>query len=168
VGDNNPGILLVTSGLKSLPMKTFYKLRTPFLLMAGVWLLWSCGSSDLSPEEKVTKLLSSGTWQSTTAGSSIKIGPDDVTDDFFQGFTLRFTKDQFFTTGNSPVWLAQDIWHFKQGSKAGVIVRGMDDREITIVEVSSTVLKFSLEWDQTTYGGKTSSLPGVYEFTLTK
>jgi hypothetical protein len=129
----------------------------------------NCGS-DPTPEEKVTKLLISGTgtWSPSSASNSITVDGIDVKQDLFPGFTLKFTKDKIFTTGTSPVWLREDTWHFKEGSKATIIIRGMDDKEISINEITSSQLKISLEWDQTTFGGRKASLPGLYEFILDK
>jgi hypothetical protein len=140
------------------------------LILFSFLLFVNCGGSDPTAEEKVTKLLikGDGTWEPSSAANSITVEGIDVKEDLFPGFTLRFTKDKIFTTGTSPVWLREDTWHFKEGSKATIIIRGMDDKEITIAEISSTQLKISLEWDQTTYGGRKASLPGLYEFILDK
>jgi hypothetical protein len=136
-----------------------------------LFIFVSCGGPDPTVEEKVTKLLTSGdgTWEPSIAANSITVDGIDVQDDLFPGFTIRFTEDKIFTTGTSPVWLREDTWRFKEGSKATIIIRGMDNKEISIAEISSTQLKLSLEWDQTTYGGgRQASLPGLYEFTLEK
>jgi hypothetical protein len=130
----------------------------------------NCGGDDPTAEEKVTKLLTKGdgTWEPSAIANSITVEGIDVKEDLFPGFTIRFTKDKVFTTGTSPVWLREDTWQFKEGSKATIIIRGMDDKEISIAEISSTQLKISLEWDQTTYGGRIASLLGLYEFILDK
>ena len=141
-----------------------------FLILLCFIALVNCGGSDPTAEEKVTKLLTSGngTWEPSTAANSITVDGIDVKEDLFQDFTIRFTADKIFTTGTSPVWLREDTWHFKEGSKATIIIRGMDDKEISINEISASQLKLSLEWDQTTYGGRKASLPGLYEFILDK
>jgi len=141
-----------------------------FLILLCFIFFVNCGGSDPTAEEKVTKLLTSGngTWEPSAAANSITVDGIDVKEDLFPGFTIRFTSDKIFTTGTSPVWLREDTWHFKEGSKATIIIRGMDDKEISINEISSTQLKLSLEWDQTTYGGRKASLPGLYEFILDK
>jgi hypothetical protein len=110
----------------------------------------------------------------------------DVKEELFPGLTMKFTASQIIVTGSSatptgvsPVWFydennpdapyTPDTWSFKDTNKqiADVIKRGSDGREITIVKISSTELIIQMEWDQTTYG-RTASLPGIYEFTLTK
>lgn len=135
------------------------------LIFASPLLLSNCGGDELSKEDQVTNLLSSGTWKPNS--NPIKIGSDDVSE-LFPGFTIRFTKNQIFTTGTTPVWAREDTWKFKPGSNAQVIIRGSDSREISIVEVTNAQLKISIEWDKTSYGGRQNSLPGLYEFTLNK
>lgn len=143
-----------------------------------VVVLTNCGGGD-SPtaEEKATKLLKSGIWKTTSSTSTVILDNIDVKQDLFSDLGLQFTDTQINVTGSSPVWtldkngntVSSYPWEFKEGSKAKVLVRGSDDREITVIELSSTVFKFSIEWDQTTYGnGRVKSLPGTYEFTLTK
>jgi hypothetical protein len=139
------------------------------ILFSLASLLGSCSEeTELSPEEKVRKLLTSATWK-PASGAPITLEGIDVQDELFSGFTIKFTKDRVITTGTSPVWLRDDTWRFKGGSNATVLIRGMDDIEISIVEVSNSQLKLTLEWDQTTFEpGRLASLPGTYEFTLRK
>lgn len=121
---------------------------------------------ELTEQENVAAILTSGTW-SPASSAGITLAEIDVTSDYFAGFTLRFTSDRLFTTGTTPVWLRQDTWRFKDNS-SDIIIRGQDDKEITIIRITDTELKLALEWTETTYGGKTNSLPGTYTFTLTK
>jgi hypothetical protein len=139
------------------------------ILLSFASLLGSCSEdAEISPEEKVRKLLTSATWK-PASGTPITLEGNDVQDELFSGFTIKFTKDRIITTGTSPVWLREDTWHFKAGSKATVLIRGMDDTEISILEISKSQLKLSLKWDQTTFEpGRLASLPGTYEFTLGK
>jgi hypothetical protein len=148
-----------------------FRLLFLVIILSGFFLLTNCGGgAGPTPEERITKLLTSGTWTASAASSSIILEGIEVKGDLFPGLTLRFTPkpQQIIATGTSPVWDATDTWAFKPGSKAMVLIRGSDEREITIVEISSSVFKFTMEWDETTYGGKSTSLPGTYEFTLTK
>jgi hypothetical protein len=139
-------------------------------IIASIPLLFSHCSEEPEPtiEEQVTRLLTTGTWSATATGASITLSGNDVVNDLFQGFTLRFTNNRIFTTGTSPIWLPEDTWQFKPGSNATIIIRGMDGREIPIREVTNTQLRISLEWDKTTFGGRQKSLPGLYEFILTR
>jgi hypothetical protein len=142
--------------------------QTGFILI--VLLLWRCGGGDEpTKQEKVTKLLTQngGNWQPSALANSITIDDIDVEDELFPDFEITFSKTQITTLGTSPVWPASDTWMFKD-KNADVIIRGSDDREITIVSISSTQLIIEMEWDQTTYGGRTKSLPGLYQFVLTK
>lgn len=140
------------------------------LLSICFLLFIKCGGSDPTAEEKVKDILTKGdgTWTPSQA-NSITLEGMDVQEDLFPGFTLRFTDDKIFTTGTSPVWLREDTWYFKEGAKGKILIRGMDDKEITIKEISSAQIIFTLEWDQTTFeSGRLASLPGIYEFTLGK
>lgn len=120
-------------------------------------------------QERVTSLLTAGTgtWVPKSGGGITTQGVD-VTADLFKDFTIRFTSTQIFTTGTTPVWLRQDTWKFKSGT-AGIIIRGQDNQEITIKNISETELALTLVWDQTTYeGGRKKSLQGEYQFVLSK
>lgn len=120
-------------------------------------------------QEKVTALLTGGTglW-SPPASNAITLAGVDVTEELFSGFSIRFTATQLFTTGTTPVWLREDTWQFKPGSST-IIIRGQDNKEVTIEEINESQLKLTLDWDQTTFeGGRSGSLPGQYEFIFNK
>lgn len=149
------------------------KLKTAFAVLA-LALFSACGGSDPKPTpteaEKVTAMLTgngTATWKpAATAG--VLVDGVDVTTDLFSGFSITFQEKTFTTTGTSPVWLRQDTWTFKDES-AKVIIRGQDNKEITITEISETQLKLTLEWTQTTHsGGRAGSLKGKHEFILNK
>jgi hypothetical protein len=133
--------------------------------------LTSCDKGEeLSKVERATKLLTQngGTWSPTTA--SITMDGLDVTTEFFTGFSITFADGTFTTSGTSPMWLREDTWSFKDET-AKVIVRGQDGKELNVVELTSSKLVVTLEWDQTTTaeeGGRKKSLPGTYQFELTK
>jgi len=124
--------------------------------------------AEQSEQEKVTALLTggAGTWAPASSGG-ITLEGIDVAEEFFSGFTIRFTATEIITTGTTPVWLRLDTWVFKQGSST-IIIRGQDSKEIAIESISETELRLTLEWNQTTFGGKTKSLPGRYQFVLNK
>jgi hypothetical protein len=160
----------------STNMKT--NMKNILTMVASVAILFSLATltacdkgPELTKEERATKLLTSGggTW-APSATSRVTMDGIDVTDDFFSGFSITFAEGTFTTAGTSPMFLRDDTWTFKDKS-ATVIVRGQDQKEITIVELTKTKLVMTLEWDQTTYedeGGRKRSLPGEYEFVLTK
>jgi hypothetical protein len=122
-----------------------------------------------SEQEKVVAMLTSGTgtWAPATASNSVTVAGFDVTEEFFSDFTIRFSNNQLFTTGTTPVWLRQDTWQFKSGV-ADILIRGQDSREVKIENISETELKLTLNWPLTTFGGRSRSLPGTYVFTLKK
>jgi hypothetical protein len=136
-------------------------------------ITFSCGGNDPEPKatesEKVAKMLTAGgkTWTLPASGG-VTVDGVDVTDDLFSGFSITFGKETFTTTGTSPVWLRQDTWTFKDET-AKAFIRGQDQREITITEISDTQLQLTLEWPAlTTEGGRQGSLKGKHEFTLNK
>lgn len=133
-----------------------------------------CKKDDPEPQlteaEKTTEILTSGTGTWTPASTAgVTVDGLDVTSDLFDGFTIAFTADKIITTGTTPVWLREDTWHFKDET-ARVIIRGQDNKEIVIEDISETELQLSLEWDKTTYaeGGRSKSIPGTFVFTLSK
>ncbi len=143
------------------------------ILIGSCVVISSCKGDEpsLTQQQKVTKLLTDngGTWTlPSTAG--VVVDGLDVTSDLFQGFSITFGDGTLTTTGTSPVWLRNDTWSFKDET-ATVIIRGQDNKEVTIKEITKDNLVLSLDWDQETYapdGGRTRSIKGTYEFVLTK
>lgn len=132
----------------------------------------ACGS-DPAPapaqSEKVREMLTAGggTWTPASL-SGVTVDGVDVTEDLFSGFSITFHENTFTTTGTTPVWLREDTWRFKDET-AKVIIRGQDNKEITITDISATQLKLTLEWTETTTsGGRQYSLKGKHEFLLDK
>jgi hypothetical protein len=150
-------------------MKTYLTYAIVALLLIS---LPCCKKDSAKPsqEQRVTTLLIKGTgkWTPSLAGG-VTVEGLDVTEDLFKDFSITFTADKFFTTGTTPVFLREDTWRFKDDT-ATIILRGQDDKEITVETVSENELQLSLEWDQTTYeeGGRTRSIPGTVVFTMTK
>lgn len=137
----------------------------------------ACKGNDPDPvdpeptvKEKRTEILLAGGSSWAPSASGIKVDGVDVTEDLFDGFSIKFTSaSQFTTTGTTPVWERSDTWSFKDDN-ATAIIRQSDGKEITISSISDTELKLTLEWDEYTYeeGGRKKSIPGTYEFVLTK
>jgi hypothetical protein len=155
--------------------RNIFQMKLQIIAVAAVCLFSSCGGSDPKPQktesEKVTELLTAGddAWILPTSGGGVLVDGVDVTDDLFPGFTITFLEETFTTTGTSPVWLREDTWRFKDQT-AKVMIRGQDDREISIEEISATQLKLTLEWAETTTvdGGRERSLKGKHEFILNR
>lgn len=156
-------------------MKTLHKLSWVFGL-AAVIAFGSCGGgSDPDPEpeptpaQKATRMLTagSGTW-APAGNAGITVDGVDVTNELFEGFSIKFADGTYTTTGTTPVFPREDTWKFKDESGT-VIIRGSDDREMTLSEISDTQLKLTLYWDETTTdAGRTGSLKGKHEFLLKK
>jgi hypothetical protein len=157
--------------MKYYSIKAFVQKTLMMVTLLSIVLLNSCKKDDPSPTavQKVTRTLTAegGTWTPPSTGG-VTIDGTDVTQDLFDGFSITFSDDgSLTTTGTSPVWLREDTWRFNDAT-ATVILRGQDDKEIILEEVTKDQVKFSLEWDQTTTGGRSRSLKGKHVFTLNK
>ncbi|MBI1767753.1 MAG: hypothetical protein HYR67_05235 [Bacteroidetes bacterium] len=85
----------------------------------------------------------------------------------YQGLTLTFTATTYTSTNGKAVWPASGTWTFV--SPNGKTIKRDDGLLIDIVEISSTKLKLSFIWANTTLGGgRESSVGGQNVFTLTK
>jgi hypothetical protein len=147
------------------------KIFAASLVVAFLLVLSACKKDDAKPTEqqRITTLLTKGTgkWIPSASGG-VTVEGLDVTEDLFKDFTITFTADKLFTTGTTPVFLREDTWHSKEGNPS-IILRGQDDKEITIEAISETELQLSLEWDQTTYEeGRQRSIPGTVVFAMSK
>jgi hypothetical protein len=153
------------------------KLRIAFIRSASIAAIvalafsMSCKSDEptLTPEQRVTKILTDngGKW-SLPAVAGVTVDGLDVTQDLFKGFSITFGDGTLTTTGTTPVWLRQDTWSFKDES-ATVIVRGQDNKEITISEITNDQLILTLEWEFDTFdSGRKKSIKGTYQFALEK
>lgn len=150
------------------------KYSKSLLIVAFTVLVFSCkqddGPAPTEAEKRLGLLIAgNGTWDlPATGGVLLADGSSslDITE-LFQDFTVKFTEGGYTTTGTTPVWARSGTWEFKDDS-GEVFVRN-DGLEVTIIEITDTSLKFSLEWDQTTYEeGRPRSLPGTHTFTLGK
>ena len=162
------------SNLNKDCMKTLQNLlsRTALAVtLLSLLCIVSCKSDDPQPsaQEKVTKMLTDkgGTWTLPSV-AGVTVDGLDVTQDLFPGFSITFGDGTLTTTGTTPVWLRQDTWRFKDES-ATVIIRGQDNKEVTISEITADALVLTLQWDQQTFeGGRTKSIKGSHKFTLSK
>jgi hypothetical protein len=156
-------------------MKKITTLTLPIfaiLALTSLTTIIGCKGDDPKPltkEEEMTALLiaGNGTWTPPATGG-VTVDGQDVTEDLFEGFSIKFSDGTLTTTGTTPVWKRQDTWSFKDET-ATVMLRGQDNKEITFTRVSDTEIKLTLTWDQTTTEpGRTKSIEGVHVFTLTK
>lgn len=158
--------------MKSVTLKASQK-RLFVISLGFAAVLFACGDDGDRPApgqvEKVTKALTAdgGRWTPPATGG-VTVDGVDVTADLFPGFSITFLKGTLTTTGTTPVWLREDTWRFKDET-ATVIIRGQDDKEITIESISDTQLKLTLEWTTTTTApGRQRSIKGKYQFVLNK
>lgn len=129
------------------------------------------GVAPLTEAEKRTEILiaGNGTWAISTSGG-VLVGEGANTIDaaeLFQDFSITFTASGYTTTGTTPVWARSGTWTFVDDT--GTKFRRNDNLEVTIIDISATALKFSLQWNETTYeDGRSKSLAGLHTFTLSK
>jgi len=170
-----------------MSMKLFSNSTITSFFLFSLIVITACKEDEPSQQEKYTQLLTQngGQWSPAAGSNAIILEDIDVTDELFPGFTVKFTSDLITVTGTSltpsgisPVWFSPDdpdmpytpdTWGFKDPNVnvADVIEVG-SGREITIVSITATELVLQMEWDGDPTYGRTSSLPGVYTFTLTK
>lgn len=144
--------------------------RAAFVMLAVTFVM-SCKPDEptLTPEQRVTKILTDngGKWNLPSV-AGVTVDGLDVTQDLFKNFSITFGEGTLTTTGTTPVWLRNDTWSFKDES-ATVIVRGQDNKEITIAEITDNQMILTLEWDKETFeGGRAKSIKGTYQFVLEK
>ncbi len=126
-------------------------------------LLFIAGCADNTPEPETTrvqKLLIGGEWSVQT----VTVNSVDQTNNLYKNLKITFTDGNFTSTGGLPVWQATGTWSFVDNT-AKKIKRG-DGVELTLVEVTSKKLTFTLPWTKTTLGGRVESLPGETKFVM--
>jgi hypothetical protein len=142
-----------------------------FLVIFSLLFFSNCKKKDdpepePTEEERVTALLTAGQWAPATGNWVVVDGVSVV--ELFADFKISFTNTGYTTTGTSPVWPQTGTWKFKTGSTK-IFIRDADQVEVTIETLDEKNLKLSLFWDkETTKPGRTSSIKGKHEFTLTK
>jgi hypothetical protein len=146
-------------------MKTI-NLLFSLLIIVSLITFSNCGDTKKDPEpteaEKTTKLLTAATWKL----QSLTI--DGVSDDkFFKGLTITFSATGYTTTNGDPIWPASGTWDYSDGPTSARKIKRNDNVEVTIDEITASNLTLSLQWDKTTTGGRTSSIPGKHIFKLT-
>ena len=115
---------------------------------------------DPTAQETQLKKLVAKTWNV----QSVKVDGVDHTE-LFQNMTLTIAKSSFTSTYGGTVWPAAGTWEF--ADQRGTLMNRGDNLSVTIVDVSHTELKLSLQWSETTFGpGRISSIGGLHEFTF--
>lgn len=129
-------------------------------LVAGSLVFSSCKKDDESAKDKNLKILVSGKWTMTD------VFVDGVNrNDLFSGLTLTVSNNTYTTENGGPVWPASGTWTFVD-KKANALLRN-DGTLVSILTLTKTNLKLSLQWNDTTLGnGKKSSVKGehIFEF----
>jgi hypothetical protein len=134
-----------------------------FAALTALLFIAGCGDNTPEPETtRVQKLLVGGEWSVQT----VTVGTVDQTNNLYKNLKITFTDGNFTSTGGLPVWQATGTWSFIDNT-AKKIKRG-DAVELTLVEVTSKKLTFTLPWTKTTLGGRVESLPGENKFVMTR
>jgi hypothetical protein len=152
-------------------LTTLFARATFAISILALGLVMSCKPDEptLTAEQRVTKMLTEngGQW-SLPSVAGVTVDGLDVTQDLFKNFSMTFGEGTLSTTGTTPVWLRQDTWSFKDES-ATVIIRGQDNKEITISEITEDQLILTMEWEYETFeGGRMKSIKGTHQFALEK
>lgn len=136
---------------------------TSALFITGLLFIAGCKKDDPQPEtDRVKGLLIANNWRIQT----VTVDGTDQTASF-SGLTLSFTPTNYTTTNGGVVWPASGSWSFSDNT--GKKILRSDGQEITVTEVSATVLKLSLTRAKGTLGpGRISSLSGKHDFNFIK
>ncbi len=151
-------------------MRLLYSTSILFFLF-GFLFLSSCKKGgdpepEVTEEQRVTTLLTSGQWAPAT-GNWVTVDGVSVAE-LFTDFKITFTSTGYTTTGTTPVWPRSGTWKFKTGSTK-IFIRDADQVEVTIENLDDKNLKLTLMWNQeTTAPGRMSSIKGKHEFNLSK
>lgn len=129
-----------------------------FLLTVGC----SNNKPTLSSVDITTKqLINVGAWKVSGVSED---GVDKTAQ--YVNFTLTFTATSYSTTHGTPVWPTSGTWKFDDATAKSF---SRDDGiDVTIENITESSLRLSFKWNQTTLGGKLSSISGKIVFSLTK
>jgi hypothetical protein len=147
-------------------MKVFFNLTKGFLpigiLIVTILIFIGCGGDSPSITEVTTKQLVSSGWKI----SHVQVDGTDQTT-LYTNMSLSFTATTYTATKGEPVWPASGTWSFTDNTAR--TIKRSDDLEMTIVEVTETSLKLSLDWATGTLGpGRVASVSGNHVFTFVK
>ena len=136
----------------------------PLIFLLSLVTLFSCSASkEESAQDKMRKLLTSGTWNVV----SVTADGEDKTD-AFAGFRLTFTANTYTTDQGDPGWPASGTWAFTD-DKATAFTRD-GDVLVTIRSSTDTHLSLSLisNYPILEEGGRAESIAGEFVFEFNK
>lgn len=144
-------------------MKT-YKITLSFFVLLGITLIAACDGPESPSKEQ--QFLNQLTFSWTLHSASV--GGKDVTSSF-PGLNLSISSDRSYTVVNAvaPIWPESGTFTLEPVDNSDLfnIVRD-DGAVITVIELSETVLKYTMPY--TSAGGRTKSVSGNYEFVMTR
>lgn len=140
-------------------MKAF-KIVLSFVVLT---FLVACDEDSPSKEEKFIRKL-----RFTWSLEGVTVDGKNVTNSF-PNLTLTVDKKKTYTVANpvSPIWAASGTFEFEKVPNSDLfnIIRD-DGIHITVTELTETTLKYKLTYVAS--GGRTKSVSGDYEFSMSK
>lgn len=136
----------------------------PLTFLLFLVTLFACSTSkEESAQDKMRKLLTSGTWNV----ASVTVDGEDKTN-AFAGFTLTFTANTYTAHQGDPVWATSGTWAFTDDKAAAFTRDG--DVLVTIRSSTDTHLSLSLisNYPILEEGGRAESIAGEFVFEFNK
>src|SRR5689334_15702492 len=135
-------------------------MKSKALILVLCILYLSCSKHSPAPQtpaQKATALLTASAW--TMQSLTIDGASDDT---FFKGLAITFTGSDFSAQNGEPVWPASGTWDFTDTNATSI--KRDDGIVVSIDNLSKTDMQLSLEWTQTTTGGRVGSIAGKHVF----
>lgn len=137
----------------------------------------SCGGgSEPEPQQTAAELAATNLTNSAWKVTSVTIDGVDKSN-MFTNLSIKFNASSnlngqasldgsFTATNGGVVWPASGSWNISSDGRS--LTRG-DGVAIQLTDITSTSLKMSLAWSQTTFGtGRSEGLKGQHEFSMGK
>lgn len=122
----------------------------------------SCDSGEAdSTEQKNTNILQLGPWMV----EQVLVGNKDETVTY-DGMTLTFMPETYFTTNGAMVWPESGTWNFTSSDATSFERDG--EIIVEIIEITKNKLVLEFPWQGTLGSGRTSSVEGNYRFSFTR
>lgn len=134
------------------------------IVIVGMGTFMSCGEDgpSVSKESEVRAKLISAQWKI----DEVEVDGSDQSD-VYADLKLTFTSTGYTSINGGVIWPASGTWTFTT-KEANSITRN-DGLQIEIEEITDTMLKLALSWDETTIGpGRVRSVSGQHVFTFNK
>jgi len=135
-----------------------------FALIGGLLYISSCDDEQGKTDEEIYLEKLTSTWQVQL----VTLDSEDVTG-FYTNMTLTIgAEGNYITTqGNPPIWPASGNFALeKLTNSEHYKLKRNDGVELTVTTLDANNLKYTFQY--TSPGGRSKSVSGVYEFTMSK